>query len=212
MARIIEADCFCPGHEVVEEAARVVSRGGIVVGPTDTLYGVFADPFNEAGYRRVFRVKGREESKPLPILLAESHHATRLIVADERFWALARAFWPGPLTIAAPAAPGVPEYLAPKGMVGVRLPDCPLARAIARAVGGAVTGTSANKSGRAGPVTVYDAVEQLGDEVDLYIDAGPAPLAKPSTVVELPPGGGYRVLRVGAVSEEEIRGALEGLA
>jgi len=210
MARVVEADCFCPQHDVVDEAARVIAGGGIVVGPTDTLYGVFADPFNEASYRRVFRVKSRDESKPLPMLIAESHHALKLVRADDRFWALAQAFWPGPLTIAAPAAPGTPKYLAPKGMVGVRLPDCPLARAIARAVGGAVTGTSANKSGRAGPVTVYDAIEQLGDEVDLYIDGGPALLAKPSTVVELPPGGGYRILRVGAIAEEEIRGALGG--
>jgi len=212
MVRVVESDCSCPHREVVEEAASVIARGGLVVGPTDTLYGVLADPFNKAAYKRVFKAKGREESKPLPLLLAESHHATRVVEADERFWALARAFWPGPLTIAAPAAPNAPEYLAPRGLVGVRLPDCPLTRAIARAAGGIVTGTSANKSGRPGPVTVYDAIEQLGEEVDLYIDAGPAPLAKPSTVVELPRGGGYRVLRIGAVAEEEIRRVLEGLA
>ncbi len=205
--RVVEADCMCPPRDVVEEAAGVIARGGVVVAPTDTVYGILADPFNRDAYNRVFRVKGRSPGKPLPILLSESHDATRLVVTDDRFWALARKFWPGPLTIVAPARDGVPEYLAPEGMVGVRLPDCPLTRAIARLAGGVVTGTSANKSGRTPPVTVYDASSQLGESVDLYIDGGPAPRGVPSTVVVLREDS-VEVLREGAVGEREVLSAL----
>ena len=205
--RIVEGDCFCPSHEIVEEASKIVASGGLVVAPTDTLYGIIADPFNEKAYRRVYKVKGRSFGKPLPLLLGESHHATMLVRADSLFWKLARAFWPGPLTIVAPVAPGVPEYLAPEGKVGVRLPDCPLVRLIARRNRGVVTGTSANKSGRENPVTMYNASEQLGDSIDLYIDGGPVLLGKPSTVVEIVEGK-VEVLREGAIPTVKIEEAL----
>ncbi len=205
--KIVEGDCFCPSPKLVDDASKIVASGGLVVAPTDTLYGIIADPFNEKAYRRVYKVKGRSFGKPLPLLLGESHHATILVQVDSLFWRLARAFWPGPLTIVAPAAPGVPDYLAPEGKVGVRLPDCPLVRLIARRVGGAVTGTSANKSGRENPVTVYNASEQLGDAVDLYIDGGPTLLGKPSTVVEIVEGK-VEVLREGAIPASRIKEVL----
>ncbi len=207
--RLVEANCLCPDSAVLDEVRRVFRDGGVVVGPTDTLYGIMAPALNEEAVARVFRVKGRRPDKPLPLLLAESHHVLLVGEPDERFWRLALRFWPGPLTIVVRARPGVPGSLAPQGYVGVRLPNCPLAREIARIAGGVVTGTSANKSGRESPRTVYDASAQLGDSVDLYIDGGPALLGKPSTVVFLGDEG-VEILREGAVPAEKVMEALRG--
>lgn len=207
--KLVEANCLCPETSVLEEARRVLSRGGLVVAPTDTLYGILAPALDEEAVARVFRVKGRGPDKPLPLLLAESHHALLVAEPDERFWALALRFWPGPLTIVVRARPGVPRSLAPRGYVGVRLPNCPLAREIARIAGGVVTGTSANKTGREPPRTVYDASAQLGDAVDLYIDGGPVMIGKPSTVVLLGEEG-VEVLREGAIPGERVLEALRG--
>ncbi|MCE4628333.1 MAG: threonylcarbamoyl-AMP synthase [Desulfurococcales archaeon] len=207
LPRILEADCYCPDRRVVEEAVRTIRAGGIVVAPTDTLYGLLADPFNPRAVERVYRVKKRSRDKPLPILLGESHHAILLVRPSSIFWRLALRFWPGPVTIVEEARPGLPSHLERWGPMGVRLPDCPLTREIIRRSGGALIGTSANISGGKGPVTVYDANEQLGDLVDLYIDAGPTRLGRPSTVVSVV-GGSVEVLREGAVRREQIVGAL----
>jgi len=202
MGEVLEADCRCPQEEVVERAAEVIRRGGLVVAPTDTVYGILADPFNPDAVGRVYRVKGRDPGKPLPLLLAESHHALHVVRASENFWRLALRFWPGPLTIVEEPGEGVPPHLAEWGMIGVRLPDCPLVREIARRVGGVVVGTSANKSGREAPATVYDASAQLGDSIDLYIDGGPTIHKKSSTVVVL--GEKPQILREGALPGAEV--------
>ena len=207
--KLVEANCLCPDTEVLDEVRRVFRGGGhdaveCVRGPHN-----YAPALDEEAVARVFRAKGRRPDKPLPLLLAEAHHALLVGEPDERFWRLALRFWPGPLTIVVRAKPGVPESLAPQGYVGVRLPNCPLAREIARIAGGVVTGTSANKSGRESPRTVYDASAQLGDQVDLYIDGGPALLGKPSTVVLLGEEG-VEILREGAVPAEKVMEALRG--
>ncbi|MEB3774204.1 MAG: threonylcarbamoyl-AMP synthase [Desulfurococcales archaeon] len=196
MARVLESDLDCPSREVVKEAVEVLKRGGLVVIPTDTVYGLAADVFNPDAVRRVYRVKERDPGKPLPILLAEAHHAYRLVEPTESFWSLALSYWPGPLTIVSHPREDLPGHLKKWEGVGVRLPDCNLCRAIARGIGGAIVGTSANISGMPSPRTLADAMSMLGDLVDLYIDGGPTRLGKPSTVVDArstPP----RVIREG---------------
>jgi len=210
VAEILEASCECPEKDVVERAVSIVRRGGIVVAPTDTLYGIIADPFNPKAVGRVFRLKRRGWGKPLPLLLGESHHALLLVKPGKLFWRLAMRFWPGPLTIVEDPAPALPPHLAEWGPMGIRLPACPLTREIARRTGGVLVGTSANISGRESPVTVYESYSQLGDAVDLYIDAGPTRRARPSSVVSIA-GGRVEILREGVVGREEILGALEGL-
>ena len=202
MTDVVEVDCRCPRREAVELAANVIKRGGLVVAPTDTVYGILADPFNPEAVTRVYRVKGRDPGKPLPLLLGESHHALRVVTPSDAFWRLAERFWPGPLTIVEEPATGLPSHLASWGRIGVRLPDCPLVREIARLVGGVLVGTSANKSGRESPSTVYDAGAQLGNNVDLYLDGGPTLYKKSSTVVVL--GEQPVVLREGALPSEEV--------
>ncbi|MCE4600071.1 MAG: threonylcarbamoyl-AMP synthase [Desulfurococcales archaeon] len=200
---MVKAGCRSLDQEVIDAAVEVIESGGLVVAPTDTLYGLLADPLDEQAFERVYRVKERDPSKPLPILLGESHHALLLVKPGPLFWRLAIKFWPGPLTIVEKSRGDLPGHLARWGSLGVRLPRCPLVREIARSVGGLLVGTSANRSGWPPPVRVEEAVRQLGDRVDLYIDGGRVELGVPSTVVDLSTGKPV-VMRPGGVPTVEI--------
>ena len=203
MSRVLQANTDCPSLEVVDEAVRVLREGGLVVMPTDTVYGLIADPFNEESVLRVYRVKERSPDKPLPILLAESHYALKLVKPNEWFWRLALKHWPGPLTLVSHPRDDVPRHLGRWEGIGVRLPDCMLCRIVARRLGGAIVGTSANISGSESPRTVSQAMSMLGDEVELYIDGGPTLLGVPSTVVDTrsdPP----TIVREGYIRVEHI--------
>ncbi len=203
MARILESNCLCPSLKVVEAAVKVIRAGGVVVAPTDTLYGILADPFNPDAVRKVFSIKRRSPDKPLPLLLAETHYLFKVVKPNPLLWRLAQRFWPGGLTIVAEPADNLPEHMAKWGAIGVRLPDCYLTRLIARYSGGIVVGTSANLSGRENPNTVYIAYSQLGEAVDLYIDGGPTMKGDPSTVVSVV-GGELELVREGVVGWREI--------
>lgn len=205
--KIIKVDIDCPKADIIKEVAEIIKKGGVVVIPTDTVYGLTADPFNEKAMRRVYEVKGREEGKPLPILLGESHDAFSLVKPSEAFWKLAKAFWPGSLTIVETLSENAPSHLSVWGSIGVRLPNCNLCRALAREVGGAIIGTSANISHMKSPVTVDEAYEMLKDKVDLYIDGGKARIGISSTVVSII-NGDIKILREGAVKEKDIRSVL----
>ncbi|MEB3764694.1 MAG: threonylcarbamoyl-AMP synthase [Desulfurococcales archaeon] len=210
MVRILETDCHCPDRKVIEEAVRVLKNGGVVVAATDTLYGLLADPFNVSALDQVYTIKERPRDKPLPLLLGESHHALKIIEPSSLFWRLALRYWPGPLTLVARAKDSLPSHLSRWDKIGVRLPDCPLTRILAKELGGVIVGTSANKSGRESPVTVYESVSQLGELVDLYIDSGPTYRRAPSTVVDTT-GGKPIVYREGYITREELEETL-GLA
>lgn len=190
----------------VRQAVAVLTRGGLVAFPTDTVYGLGADLFNVAAIERLFEAKGRSADRALPVLLADFRHAT-MVAADlpPLATALARRFWPGPLTLVVRRRPDVPAAAAAGGdTIGIRVPDHDVPRAIARGLGRPITGTSANSSGR-GPHRSARAVEEdLGGRVDLVIPGECGAHAAPSTVVDCtqsPP----TVLRVGALSLEEIR-------
>ena len=203
MSKVVQADSSCPNIDVIEEAVRVLRKGGLIVMPTDTVYGLIADPFNEDSVLQVYKVKERSPDKPLPILLAEAHHALMFIEPNEWFWKLALRHWPGPLTIVSPPKRDLPRHLRRWEGIGVRLPDCILCRIIAKRIGGAVIGTSANISGAESPRTVSQAMSMLGDQVDLYIDGGPTILGVPSTVVDVrsdPP----TIVREGYIRMEHI--------
>ena len=194
----------------IEEAARILRRGGVVAAPTDTLYGVMASALDAAAIARVFGIKGRSPDAPLPLLVAEvadiDRYLTRMPAAGRT---LARKFLPGPLTLVAPGAGNLPRALTGGlATVGVRVPDHSVPRELARRLGHAITGTSANRSGMPPATTAEDVREQLGDGVDYVIDGGPAPGGVGSTVVDVsldPPA----LLREGAVSWEAIEAALQ---
>jgi len=203
-ARVVSVDPRCPDMSVISEALDILRAGGLVVYPTDTLYGLGANPFSEEAVDKVYQVKERGKDKPLPLLLAESHHAVRLAFMTETAWLLAQKYWPGPLTLVLKARGSAPPHIVWKGLIGLRLPDSPIARLLARGLGGAIIGTSANKSGMPPARTVQEAMSMLGEQVDLYIDGGPTPLSRPSTVV-LIEDGRVKVLREGAIPASAIR-------
>jgi L-threonylcarbamoyladenylate synthase len=187
-------------------AGEIIRSGGLVILPTETFYALAVNPFLKEAVRRVFRVKRRDEKKPLPLIASDTSAVEALV---GRLSPLARKlatrFWPGSLTILLKPSTMVSHLLmGPEGKIGVRIPpECP-ARTVAAQAGGWLTATSANLSGDPDPDDVSKIAKDLLDAVDMVLDLGPTPGGKPSTVVE-PLGSVFRVLREGAVPESSIR-------
>lgn len=193
-------------------AVNALANGGVIALPTDTLYGLAARAFDESAVAKIFKVKGRDAATALPLLLADAEDARRCGVdLPPDMWLLAEKFWPGALTLVVRKSDAVP-YAVTAGMdtVGLRVPDHPLPRAVARELGSPITGTSANRSGMPGLTTAQAVRDELGDRIDFVLDGGDAPGGVPSTVLDLS-GDAPRVLRQGAVSKEAIVAAC-GLA
>ena len=210
--RRVFVDPASPQRDAIQEAAKWIRRGGVVALPTDTLYGLAADPFSAAAVARVFAVKGRAAERALPLLAADAaqvaRHLGALPTAGQR---LADRFWPGPLTLllAAPAALA-PDVTGGTGKVGVRVPADAIARAICAEAARPITATSANLSGE--PATGDPAVVEctLGDRIDLLIDAGATPGGAPSTIVDVT-GAEPLLVRAGAVSWDDIQAWLHNV-
>lgn len=168
--------------------------------PTDTLYGLAADPASASAVEKVLAIKGRAPGAALPLVAADLDQvrmAGRLSPLAER---LAARFWPGPLAILIDAAETLAEGVrAPDGSVAVRVPAHAVARALARAAGTPLTATSANRSGAAPAADARAALAALGAEVDAIVDAGPARGGAPSTIVDAR-GAAPRLVREGAIA------------
>ena len=190
---------------VAREAARVLTRGGLVVFPTDTVYGLGADPSNPDAIRRIYRVKGRPDEKAIVWLVESIDVVDNTCHVDRAARKLARRFWPGPLTLIlarVQPAEGGPLTL------GIRVPAHTAALSVIRAVGGAVATTSANRSGEPSARTAAEVADHIGQEVDLIIDGGASPVGVESTVLDLtvePP----RILRPGALPAELLGDELD---
>ncbi|MBW8865981.1 MAG: threonylcarbamoyl-AMP synthase [Acidobacteria bacterium] len=209
MRRVL-VDPGAPQRDAIEEAAKWILDGGIVAIPTDTLYGLAANPFSPAAVARVFAAKGRESERALPLIAADAEqaaaHLGRLPEVGQR---LAERYWPGPLTllVAAPLALA-PDVHGGTGKVGVRVPHDAVARAICRQAGTPVTATSANISGERATADPAEVERTLGSRIDLLIDTGPTPGGPPSTIVDTtvtPPA----LVRAGAVEWNEIQAWLD---
>ena len=206
--RVLPAD----SQTAIAQAARILTVGGLVAFPTDTVYGVGAHAFDAEAIERLYAAKERPRDKAIPVLLAAA--ADLPLVACEVpsiAHRLAGAFWPGALTLVLPRHPALPAILTAGGdSVAVRVPDHPVVRALVAALGAPLAATSANLSGRPSPVTAQEVATQLGGRVDLILDGGPCPGGVPSTVLDLtldPP----RVLRAGPVTEAALRAVLLNL-
>lgn len=191
----------------IRVSSRVVRSGGLVVYPTDTVYGLGCDPLNVKAVRRVFRVKG-DRKKPLPILACSLADIENIAYLSDVARRIAARFWPGPLTLVVPKKPALPEAVTcGLGSVGVRIPKHDVAIQLMRLSDGLLVGTSANKTGQKPPRTASEAAEQLGEEVDVILDGRPTPLGVSSTVVDLA-AEEPRILREGPVSSENISDVL----
>ena len=202
----INPDAIC--EEKIALAASVIRRGGIVAFPTDTVYGLGVDVFNEEAVRKVYRVKGREEQKPIGILISDESELCDLVgEVPESAKLLMRKFWPGALTLIL-SAEGVTNLLtANSGTIGVRISDNRIALSLVRESGVPVTSTSANLSGHASASCVEEVLGELDGKIDMVIDGGSLDSSVPSTVVDLTKGD-LRILREGKVSRADIEEAL----
>jgi L-threonylcarbamoyladenylate synthase len=200
---LVDPNCF--RDEALLPAVDAIHADGLVVFPTDTLYGLAADPRSGLAVGRALMSKQRPQDQPLP-LIADSVQQVRDSVGTMTPLgeSLAREFWPGPLTLVIPASASLcREVHMGTGTVAVRVPDHPVARALARLSGHAVTSTSANRSGGSAPTTADDAAQSLADAFDVLLDAGPSPGGPPSTIVDVT-GSEPRLIRAGAVAWERV--------
>lgn len=186
-----------------QRAAELISRGGVIAFRTDTFYGLGADPFNASAVAKLRQIKGREENKPILLLLADASVANRFLAErSAAFEDVARRHWPGPLTIVGPALEDLSgEITAGTGTVGVRVPADESVRELVRQCGGALTATSANPSGSNPARSAVEVLEYFGDRIDLIVDSGEVTATEPSTVLDVttsPP----RVIREGVIRIE----------
>jgi L-threonylcarbamoyladenylate synthase len=198
-----------PDEAVIAEAADVLRQGGVVAYPTDTLYGLAVDPRRDDAVARLYAVKGREAWSAVTLIAASLAQAKLAAIMGPAELRLARAFWPGPLTIVMPPQPGLsPAALGGGTTVGVRVPSHAVACALAAAFGFCITATSANRSGQPAAATGADVAATLSAAVDLLVDAGPVAGGTPSTIVEVDESG-PRLIRRGAVAWDRVLRSLE---
>jgi L-threonylcarbamoyladenylate synthase len=200
-------DCRDPDLRVdaIRMAASSVSNGDLVVLPTDTVYGVGADAFQAAAVAGLLRAKGRDRSFPVPVLVGSWSTIDGLVTAvDERTRSLVEAFWPGALTLVVRHAPSLNWDLGDaNGTVAVRMPLHPVAIELLEATGPLAV-SSANRHGEPAAQTAAEARAQLGEDVAVYLEDGPATGGVASTIVDVTPDR-PRILRVGAISVEMLR-------
>jgi L-threonylcarbamoyladenylate synthase len=192
----------------LDRAIEILKSGGIVAFPTDTVYGLGGDAFNSEVAERIYRVKQRPRSLPLPVLLADLTQVSAVVdsVPDiARF--LMKRFWPGGLTLVLPKAASLPEIIsAGSDKVAIRIPNHIVPLALIHGLGAPIIGTSANISHKPSPLTAQEVEQQLGSEVDLIVDMGRCPGGLESTVVDVT-GDTPIILRQGIIPEDEIKRA-----
>ena len=205
----IPPDAESPGDEMsstsaVARCARLLADGGVAAIPTDTLYGLAASIRAPEAVARVLGIKARDPGAGIPVLVESVAQAGEIADLSPEARRLARAFWPGAVTLVLPARSGVDRrLLGPDGTVGVRVPASGIVRDLIRLVGAPLTGTSANLHNQPPPMTAQAAAHAVGTLVDLVLDGGPGAGA-PSTVIDLahdPP----LILRAGAVDAPTIQ-------
>ncbi len=203
--RLLRVDPRHPQPKLLREAVAVLEGGGLVAFPTETFYGLGAKALDAEAVSRIFRVKGRPESKPL-LILVDSVKMAESLVGDVSAVArdLMSKYWPGPLTLVFKAIASLPQTLtAGTGTVGIRIPRQPVAFELVHAAGFPVTAPSANPSGEAPPTTAQEVRRVFNGEVELILDGGPTTGGLPSTIVDVtvtPP----RLLRKGALDLPEL--------
>lgn len=206
-AEVVKINSENPEPALVAYAAEQIKTGQVLGMPTDTFYGLAADPFNLRAVERVYEIKSRSRHKPLSLLI-ESEEQAEMLARDplpDNFYILARKFWPGPLTIIVPAASRLPlKVTANTGNIAIRIPQAKIPLQVIRAAGVPITATSANLSGESECTTAHAVLEQLEGRIPIVVDGGTSPREVASTIVDLSEDGGWRLLRQGAIPRQEI--------
>jgi L-threonylcarbamoyladenylate synthase len=194
---------------IIARAVAALRAGSVVALPTETVYGLAADAANEAAVRRIYAIKGRPAGHPLILHVPDVAALARYAAGDRvRLDALARRFWPGPLTVIVPRTAAVSDLVTGgQSTVALRIVDHPLTAAILGRFGGAVAAPSANRFGRVSPTTAAHVRDDLGSAVDLIVDGGPARVGVESTIVDVT-GAVPAILRAGVIGATELGDAL----
>ena len=205
------ADPAHPSSDLIEACLERLRRGELLAGPTDTTYGLFCDPFRPEVLDRVAALKGRHKGRPIPLLVADRLQAARLAETIPPLAArLMEAFWPGGLTIVVPASTVLPKPVTGgTGTVGLRQPESPYLLRLMEALGGPLTGTSANRPGMTPSASAAEVLSSLGNDVDAIVDGGVADKREGSTVVGVSDEGLF-VLREGVVALDNLDSVARG--
>lgn len=192
-----------------EKCASIVKRGGVVVFPTDTIYGIGCDPYNDAAVERIFRIKGRDEKKPLPVLAYSAQDAEKLIALGRTGMALAKKYWPGALTIVAPITDNRISPIVTAGSMNLAA-RVPANRCVLLLLKHCkyLVGTSANLSGQKSLKSVKEVLGSGLAGFDALLDGGAVEKGVESTIVDVA-GATPKVVREGAIKAEEIYRSLE---
>ena len=206
---VIQVDPQEPDPEIVRRAAGVIESGGLVVLPTDTVYGLVCDPRLPEAVDRIYQVKGRQRGLPLALLLHDMSQANTYVEDIPEAAVLAmQQFWPGPLTVVvADRSEATATVRAKKSSVGLRLPAHVVPRLVAGSLGVALASTSANRSSQPAAITAEQALDHLQGLVQIVLDGGTATLGQESTVLSFL-GRQPEVLRTGAISTRRLQEVL----
>ncbi|HEV3220550.1 MAG TPA: L-threonylcarbamoyladenylate synthase [Candidatus Acidoferrales bacterium] len=209
-AELLKVSAEAPETTSLRYACDFIQRGQVVGVPTDTFYGLGADPFNLAAVEQIYRIKGRPDTRALPILVNSIEQARTLSrEIPDTFLKLARSFWPGSLTLLVDASHRIPlKVTANTGRVALRWANSKIVRTLIELLEGPITGTSANISGFAACTNAEQLLKQLGERLPLILDAGETGATLASTIVDLR-GERWHIIREGIVTEADIRAALE---
>jgi len=196
-------------QDIIDRATEVIRGGGLIVCPTDTSYGLACDSSNQAAIEKIISVKRRSRSLGVPLLFSDAAQCETYHEFSNLERVLIRLFWPGALTLVVTPKGSVPETITGgRGSIAVRVPDHIIPRGIAQGIKGPIVGTSANRSGEPSPFEITVAKDRLGDEVDLYIDAGPSKSEANSTIVRVEEndveGASIKVIREGALTVSRL--------
>lgn len=206
-AEILKINHNKPEASLIRYAADQIRAGEVLGMPTDTFYGLAADPFNLRAVDRVYEIKSRSRHKPLSLLIDSVEQAEEMArPLPEEFEALARKFWPGPLTIIVKASSRLPlKVTANTGNVALRIPNSSIPLAVVQAAQIPITATSANLSGEAECTTALAVRDQLKDRISIIVDGGTSPREVASTIIDLTDEDArWRILREGAIPAQEI--------
>lgn len=203
---IIKINPESPDPRMVSYVAEQIKKGQVVGMPTDTFYGLAADPLNLRAVDLIYDVKSRSRHKPLSLLIESVEQAEYLArPLPDVFYHITRKFWPGPLTIIVKASSRLPlKVTANTGNVALRVPAARIPVEIIRAAGVPVTATSANISGASECTTADGVRQQLGSKIGLIVDGGTSPREVASTILDMSVMGKVTVLRHGAIPENEL--------
>ena len=204
---IVRINSETPEMSLVKYAADQIRSGEVLGMPTDTFYGLAADPFNLRAVERVYDIKTRSRHKPLSLLIESTDQAEELAKPlPEEFYALARKFWPGPLTIIVKAGSRLPlKVTANTGNVALRVPNAKIPLAVVTAAAIPITATSANLSGASECTSAEQVRDQLKGRLNIIVDGGDSPRDVASTIVDLSDDvARWRIIREGAIPADDI--------